>query len=255
VTAPRESRWAGRVRLVAIAAFAVTLFLPVHRCEARVGHHAAALRADRSLHRRNVVQVPIDEIREHATRGLADGGVVDAVWRARAWYPYLLLPLWLLALFLRWVGGGAARAAGGVIFATTAAILALEFAYVKHDFGGILPRALRPVEVVTAWIVVTAILVWRRHGRSLFDVEAGISAHALLCALHGFTFIADDLRVWSGEGRAVSAMVAAIARDYLPAFWVAEAALIVAAAPAYLPIRARSPAGESPAAELTREPA
>ena len=192
------------------------------------------------------VQVPLERLYDEAARGYERGGVVGAIWRSRTWYPYLLLPFWIVALFLCGIGPRSARAAGVLIFVLTAAILALEFAYVGKDFGGILPADLRPVEVVVAWVVVIAILVWRRHGRSLFDAEAGVSAQALLCALHGFTFIGNDVRVWIVQGASLGPMVRAVFANYLPAFWVAEAALFVAAAPAYLPLFARTARGGVP---------
>ena len=250
-----ESAWAARVRLVAIAVFAVTMFLPVMRASAdprRPYPRSLAPAAQRRL----PVLVPLEQVANGA-EWLDEGGAIEALWRTRAWYPYLLLPAWLGALALGASGPRGRRAAGVLIFATTAGVLAFEVAYVRADFGGILAPSLRWLEIGCAWAVVTAVLVWRRHGRSLFDAPAGISALALLAALHGFTFMGEDLRAWSAGGAGLSAMANGIAANYFPAFWVAEAALFVAAAPAYLPRRA-SPVENpvaTPAEALTRGPA
>ena len=251
--APAESALARGVRAVAILVFGVTLFLPVHSCGP--GPRPVGARQSATVVRNPpAVQVPLEQLYDQLSWGHRRGGAIEAVWQARPWYPYLLLPVWLLALALCGTGPRGARAAGAAVLALSVAVLALEVPYVARDFGGILPRSLHSVEVIVALVVVVAVLWYRRPGRSLLDAEAGISAQALLSALHAFTFIGNDVRAWSAEGAALGPIVKAVFANYLPAFWVATAALLVAAAPAYLARAPRVAPVAAPAVALTPEP-
>ncbi len=224
------------MRLVGILVFAATLFLPVHSCgpgpfpraapPSPAAHRATQPRAED-------VQVPIEEIVRHGGEGFTEGGAWKAVWRVREWYPYLLLPFWLVALALAASSGRLERAAGWGCLALTLALAVFETIYVTRTYVGFLPQSARAFEVGFVCLVVVAVLFLRRH-RSLLDPAATVSAQALLAFLHGLTFPGHDVRVWVDDGASLSGILGSLLHDYRPAFWLALAGLLVAAVPAYL---------------------
>ena len=224
------------IRAIGVLLFAATAFLPVHSCgsgpSAYEPHKAAA--PGKGRERPVDVQVPTREIAHDMEFGWREGGALRALWHARKWYPYLLVPFWAVALALfAWGGARARRAAGWGCLGLSVAIAAFEYAYISSDYVGFLPRSWARFETVVAWLVVCTILVARRGGRSVTDAEACVSAQALLAVLHGGTFLVDDLRSWVGDGHGIGPIAHALFANYHWAYWVAMGALLLAAAPAY----------------------
>lgn len=224
------------VRIVGVFVFAATLFLPAHACGPGAyplgsGPRAAAERPDAPVE--VATQVPIEEIVRRGSAGYAEGGVGEALWRTRVWYPYLLLPLWLAALAMAAAGGRGARAAGWGMLGLSVGLAVFEGAYLWRNYRGALPENLRIVEVGLIGLGIVAILFVRR-GRPVLDPGAAISAQALLCFLHALTFPAYDLGRWVDAGAPASSLASALLHDYRPGFWLALVGLALAAGPAYV---------------------
>jgi hypothetical protein len=197
------------------------------------------------------VQVPIEEIVEEGAEGWSAAGPIGAFWEVRVWYPYVLAPLWVAALVVALGSARLARAAGWGLLAVSLGVAVFELAYISWQFHGFLPSWLRPLEVGVAWLVVLAILFVRRPGRSALDPEATVSAHAFLSVCHGLTYPVSDVRGWLRSDYEWGPILRSLFSDYLPAYWVALGALLVAAIPGYWlrPRAAPLPAAAPPASE------
>jgi hypothetical protein len=245
--APPEPRLARALRLLAVLVFSFTAFFPVHGCGPGPGPRASVPRRETPPPPvSEPVQVPFEEVLEQGGEGWREGGLLGALWSVRVWYPYVLAPLWIAALALALASRRLARAAGWGLLAVSLGIALFELGYISYQFRGFLPPLLRPLEVGIAWILVLALLFLRRGGRTFLDPEATVSAHALLSVLHGLTYPVSDVRGWLRSDFEPGAILRAVLHDYRPAFWVALAALAVAAVPGYLfrprPVPAHAPA-------------
>lgn len=172
-------------------------------------------------------------------------GNLEPLWAQRSWYPYALLPIWGAALLLARSGDRRRRRlAGGGLFAFTVGLAVLEAYYLRADYESFLSGTAGRVESVFAWLLVLAILFFRRRAdRGLGAVEATIAAQALLAFVHLLTLPSSFARPWLGicDARIV---VEAIGTDFRPAFWIGCAALLTAALPVYLrKSRSALPAG------------
>ncbi len=227
---PVESSFARGVRLVGILAFAVTLFLPVHSCGGGPrAREPAASRASRASP--ESVQIPIDEITQPFGRAWRKGGPIAALWRVRTWYPYLLIPIWLLALGLAAIGPRSRRAAGWMLTACAIGIAVFEWVYLDHDYGGILPIGARRFEIALAWGVVVAVLFVRRRGRTWTEPEAHVSAQALLTLLHALMFLVGDAITYSKNGHGVGVVLDTLRDEYRIGYWVALSSLVAIVVP------------------------
>lgn len=231
------------LRGVGVLVFAATAFLPLHACTTSP---ARVARPDPSA-RVAPPYVAAARVRDAVAASPRDP--MQALWRARAAYPYLLVPLWA-------VGVAAAasrrpalrRAVGAVLLASCAAVAAFEARYIAADYTGMLPRPLLRAEQAVAWAVVVGVLFLRR-GRSLLDPAATVSAQALLAALHAFTFPAADVRRWLAAGHRPGPVVEALVVNYRAGFVLAVLALLAVAVPGYTrpgPARAPAPGPTSP---------
>jgi|GEM_PF-2690099 len=228
--------WGRTLRAVALLVFTATAFLPLHACLASPrADGAGAARPASSAATSGRRTVPARVVADAAGRD--DGrGVRGVVWASRDVYPYLLAPVWAALLVVAELGGRRVRRGAGVVAAALGAgVAAFEFAYIRADYSGLLPRALLAQEQYVAWGVVVVVLFARRCGRGVFEVEAAVSAQALLAMLHAFTFPAADLRRYVAEGHRLGPALEALATNYRPAFVVAVVALAAVALPGYLP--------------------
>jgi hypothetical protein len=128
-------------------------------------------------------------------------------------------------------------------------VAAFEAAYLADDYDGMVEALPEGVETAIAWLVVCGVIFWRPLRRE-DPVGSAVSAQALLGVLHGLTFPVQDFRAWSAEGHGLGAIAQAIAVNYRAGFWIALAALSVAAVPGYLPLLGRSRRRPTPAAAL-----
>jgi hypothetical protein len=242
------ARWTGALLFLA------TAFLPVYGCRAHprqfdappAGHERAGFVIQ---HRDRVPARALATSVRDGWRAEGLGGALHGVWRQRAWYPFLLAPLWLAVLLAaRRPGSRASRAAGRALLCVSIAVAVLEAFYLGTDWRGMTAPALRGVEVAVAWLVVCAILFGRPAGSRLADPGAVVSSQALLCAGHALTFPVYDGAAWLLEGYSSSAVLSTILSNYRPGFWLSLAAVSLAAAPLYAPSLARLAGG-------AREPA
>jgi len=187
--------------------------------------------------------VPIAKIAEESFDALRRVDVIGVVWAPRRWYPYAFVPLWIAALWACARGDDEKRRRwAAVLRRASIAALAFEAAYLWSDFNGVGASWLRFPERVVVWFVVGAILFWRPNGRrDEGDIEAHVSAQALLGLCHALTFPLDNVRHWLGDGYSVSSIASALATNYKFGFWLAVAAFAAAALPAYVPRRDAGP--------------
>ena len=225
-----ESACARGVRLVGLLVFGLTLFLPIYGCSGGPAARDPAARQT-TQRARDPGQTPIERIVKTLGRGERGDGVVAALWRCRLWYPYLLIPLWLVVLGLSSIGPRTRRLAGGVLLASSIGVAALELAYIDHDWGGLLPPALRRIEVAVAWGVVVVVLFVRRGGRGWLEPEAGVSAQALLSFLHGVMYLAGDAITYVRGGHGAGVIVETLLDDYRIGYWIALAGLLAITGP------------------------
>lgn len=241
-----ERPWGRTLRAVALLVFCATAFVPLHACRARPRPATPSAREAASPPSgRTYVPARVIAEAAHATDGR---GPMGFLWAVRGVYPYLLAPAWAALLLLAELGGRRGRAAaGGLAFALAAAIAAFEHRYIRADYTGLLPAAVRDVEQYVAWGVVLVVLFVRRRGRGLLDAEAAVSAQALLAFLHAWTFPAADVRRYLGAGHALGPVLDVLVANYQPGFVVASVALLGIAVPGYLR-PAPGPAAPDPAA-------
>jgi hypothetical protein len=231
---PGRTHW---LRVVGVVLFLASAALPLTRCApppvesgSSAAFHVVVVRVDTDQG-----AVPWREIGGTLAAGWREGGPLQAVWKARTWYPYLLAPLWLLALLWTPRLAPAGRRRLGVFFLVLGiAIAVLEACYIATDFQGLFVGTAGVVEDVVAWSVVAAVLFVRPGGRPLLDPVAAVAGQALLGFLHAMTFPAYDVLTWASQRRGLAGVVEGLVFKYRPAFWLALAGLLLAAAPAYL---------------------
>lgn len=227
------------IQMVGIAALAVCAFFPTMRYERHPGIGRLA-----STHYEISAGTFVggtDQVPSHVLRA-ALAAVVDAppryerLWHARAWYPFLLAPIWLLALLLirfRTIVGWA-------LLLLAVGLAVFEAIYLRSDYASFLPPPMGVVEAVAAWIAIVAILFWRRKpDRRIAAVEAAVAAQALLCVAHLLTLPLTMARPWLAD-YPFGDVAAAVVTNFPPAFWSACAALLVVAVPVYVRRRAAS---------------
>ncbi len=229
-----RTRW---VRAVGVLVFAATAFLPVRGCEPGPARFAPGASGPAAADFEGG-EVPAERLPQALAAGWARGGAVSAVWEARTWYPYLLAPIWMLALAAAASGSVAARriAAAGLVCVSVGVAL-FELPYVLTAYEGVVSGSGRAFEVAAVWVLICVVLFVRPAGRRLGEIEACVSAQALLALLHGLTFPAGDARRWLVAGHGPGAVTAAVFTCYRPAFWLALGALAFAALPGYAPPR------------------
>lgn len=228
-----ERPWGRTLRAVALLVFCATAFVPLHACRAAPRTPGVAARGP-TIPPSGRVYVPARVVAD-AAHAAGDRGALGFLWSVRNVYPYLLAPAWAALLLLGELGGRRGRAAAGVLALTlAAAVAAFEHRYIRADYTGVLPEAVRVPEQYVAWGVVLLVLFVRRPGRALLDPEAAVSAQALLAFLHAWTFPAADLRRHLAAGHAFGPVLDALAANYQPGFLVAAAALLGVALPGYL---------------------
>ncbi len=167
----------------------------------------------------------------------------EALWMQRAWYPFLLVPVWLLALLLvrfrRIVGAALVLLSLGLVF--------FEAVYLRSDYAPFLPLPIGVVEGAFAWVVIVIILFWRRRAdRALGAVEATVAAQALLCFAHFMTLPMTMARPWLPD-YPLRDVAEAVFANFPPAFWIACGGLLLIALPVYLR-RAQGPGVNAQAA-------
>ena len=244
----RALQWVG------VALFAGSAFWPVFHFQAypleglQVPDGGVVLTAGGTsavigFHAAGRAEIPAQELGSAVFEAVRGPAPTQPFWERRRWYPYFLLPVWILALGLAGQGGRWRRGAGAGLWLVALGLGVFEAAYLRAEYAPFLPGTAGVVEGVCVWLVVLAILFYRRPAdRRLGAVEAGVASQALLGFVHALTLPATMARGWL-EAFPADAVFQAVLRNYPAAFWVGCAALLVIALPVYLrPLRgARSP--------------
>ena len=185
-------------------------------------------------------EVPAQEL-QAAVREAVDGPArVSPFWERRRWYPYFLLPLWILALGVAAQGGRWRRMAGAGLWGLTLFLALFEALYLYTEYAPFLQGLWGRLEGFGAWCFVLAILVYRRPAdRHLGAVEAAVAAQALLGFVHALTLPSTMARVWL-PGFSGEAVWTAVVQNYPAPFWIGCVGLLLVALPVYLrpPVRA-----------------
>ena len=161
----------------------------------------------------------------------------EPLWAVRRWYPWFLWPAWALALLLsagspagsrrRWLVGA------GLLLLSLALVL-FEAAYLRQEYVPFLSGLPGRVEVAAAWLVVGAILLWRRRrDRRVGALEATLAGQGLLGAAHALTLPTTVARPWWGA-HSPGRVLASLWIDFPTAFWMGLAALLLVSLPVYL---------------------
>jgi hypothetical protein len=232
-------QWAG------LALFFATLFLPVFHfrvypiagltvpatgvvlssgeATARVGFHAVGAR-----------EVPAQVLGAAIAEGLQGPSFTRPFWERRRWYPYFLLPIWLLALVLgqrreRW-----RRPIGVLLWLLAFGLALFEARYLQSEYAPFLPGVAGRAEGVFVWLLVLSILFYRRpQDRHLGAIEACVASQALLGFVHALTLPSTMARGW-WDAFPHDAVIEAVTRNYPPPFWLGCAGLLLIALPIYL---------------------
>lgn len=187
--------------------------------------------------------VPLATLQAAAAHDLLGSGGGSLLWRERRWYPFLLAPLWLVALLLAAgpsaAAGSRRRVVGAALLACAVALAVFEACYLGIEYAPLLPGLLGRVEVVFAWLCVVGLLFFRRRDdRRLGAVEAHVAAQGLLGIAHLLTLPSSQVRVWLGAFP-MEAAATAMLTNFRPAFWAGCLLLALSVLPVYL---RRSPA-------------
>lgn len=177
---------------------------------------------------------PAELLATAVARGLERGRMGERLWEIRRWYPYALAPLWVAALLVAWARPRARRGVGAFLVLLTFAVAVLEARYLIVEYAPLFPDTLGRGEVALAWLLVVAVLAWRRRAdRHVGAVEAHVAALALLSALHFLTLPATQARCWL-DRHALVDVAGAVCQNFLPAFWTGFAGLLLVALPTYV---------------------
>jgi len=228
----RALQWAGAL-LVAGTAFWPALHVCAYPVQAAAGGPGWIANAGSNLR-----EIPARELGTAIVESLRGPDLVGPLWDARRWYPWYLALPWGLALLLSGPGSrGRRRLVGGGLLLLGFGLIAFEAAYLRAEYASFLPGSLGRAEVGVAWICVVALLLYRRRGdRRVAAVEASVGAQALLGFVHGLTLPATMFRQWL-PGRDAGTVVAAVLRNFPPAFWIGMLGLGLI----FLPVYARRP--------------
>jgi len=184
-------------------------------------------------------QIPARELGRALERTVRGPARIAPLWSQRAWYPYLLAPLWLLALLVARVGVPARtrptnRAVGFLLLGVTAGLALFEAVYLQADYASFLPGAWGALESVAVWCIVCGVLLWRRRGdRAIGAVEATVAAQALLGFMHMVTLPSTMARPWVGA-HPLDRVLRSVIVYFPPAFWITCGGLLLIALPVYL---------------------
>ncbi len=182
--------------------------------------------------------VPAATLSRALRQDVVGGALGSALWRERRWYPFLLAPVWVVAL-LAVAGPGAAaqarrRAVGAALLGLSVALAVFEACYLGIEYAPLLPDLLGRAEVVLAWVVVVGLLFLRRRADRRIDaVEAHVAGQALLSVAHLLTLPSSQLRAWL-SAFPLHRVLEALGENFRPAFWAATALLALSLAPVYL---------------------
>lgn len=244
------------LQVLALTAFTVLAALPLHLGRtlpvprARSGAAGAAA-GDACWTPLTGYDIPCEALGRALVRDLSSASPATHLWRERRWYPFLLAPLWILALLYGAGSGPGAlarrRRAGALLLVLAAGLAVFEACYLAHEYAPLLPDLLGRAEGALVWLLVVAVLFARRRAdRRLDALEAHVGAQALLGLMHFVTLPSSQARPWMREA-ALGDVARALVSNFPPAFWLALGLLALAAAPAYL--------GRGAAARVLPEPA
>jgi len=161
------------------------------------------------------------------------------VWQNRRWYPYLLLPLWIVALLLISGKAGVAgtrrrRLVGEGMWLLALVIAVWEAAYLRSEYAPFLKGFLGSLEVFLTWCVVVAMIFYRRKAdRHMGAVEAAVAAQGLLAFAHAMTLPSTMARGWL-PAFDTATVVETVLINYPPLFWIGCAGTLMIALPVYL---------------------
>lgn len=184
-------------------------------------------------------QVPAQEVGAALLAALRGPERGLALWTSRPWYPYLLVPLWLVALLLarRWGdarGDARRRRLGAGLLLISAGVAVFEAFYLRADYASFLPGWLGRAELVGAWLLILVLLFYRRRAdRHLGAVEAAVAAQASLAFVHLLTLPSTMARPWVGVYD-MDSVARAIWLNFPPAFWIGCVGMLLVALPVYL---------------------
>lgn len=190
-------------------------------------------------------EVPAQEFGAAVVEAARGPDRLGPAWDRRRWYPYALLPLWVLALALVSGRGGAPgavrrRLVGLCLWGLTFALALFEALYLRTEYLPFAPGFLGRVEGFLAWLFVLGILLYRRPpDRRVGAVEATLAAQALLSFVHALTLPSTMARGWWGTFE-TGAVLATVWTNFPPAFWLGCSGMLLVALPVYL---RRTPAG------------
>ena len=227
--------WRQTVQWIGVLLFAGSAFLPAFG--SRVG--TPGLPAHAQPGPRRVVLVgppaPVQTPAEDLSRGISDwasgGSFAETLWTHRANYPYLLAPIWLLALL---IGRARPRLAGGILAAVILVVIVIEFNYLFTDYLAFLPEPFVKIETAIVWLFVVTVLLWRPPAaRWLAHPGGHIAGMAMLGLLHALTLpptMVRDIVASRGLGEGVDRVLA----HFGAGFWLGVLGLLLASAPLYL---------------------
>jgi hypothetical protein len=199
------------------------VFFQVDGASAGVGFHAAGER-----------EVPTQELGAALMEAVRGPGRVAPFWERRRWYPYFLLPLWILALVLAQRVPRLRRTVGLSLWVLALGLAGFEAAYLRAEYAPFLTGLGGRIEGVSVWLFVLAVLFYRRpRDRRPGAVEATVASQALLGFAHALTLPSTMARGWWGAFE-TDAVLAAVGQNFPPAFWLGCAGLLLTALPVYL---------------------
>lgn len=226
----RALQWIG------LAVLVVSAFLPTLQLRAFPAQSGAPEAWHAAMFVVSSPEVP-SEVLGRAVWDTFEGlGAACPFWSARRWYPWYLALLWLPALLLvrrQPAGTRRRQVLGGTLWASSVGLLLFEAAYLHAEYLPLLSGVLGRIEGVGVWLVVAAILLYRRpQDRRLGAVEATVASQALLGFAHALTLPATMARAWIG-GFPPRSVAEALWINFPPAFWAGSLALLLIALPTY----------------------
>ena len=241
----RTLQWIG-LALMALSAFWPTYHFRVYPVPGLESASPAMIHPGR--HRLSAVErfhvlgtreVPAQEFGAAVVETVRGPDRIGPAWDRRRWYPYALLPFWILALALvsgRRAGAGtlSRRLVGVGLWGLALALALFEALYLRTEYLPFAPGLLGRVEGFLAWLLVLTLLFYRRPvDRRLGAVEATIASQALLSFVHALTLPSTMARGWWGAFD-TSAVLATVWTNFPFAFWLGCAGLLLIALPIYL---------------------
>ena len=161
------------------------------------------------------------------------------LWEKRRWYPYLLLPLWILAMVLVRGKGRPAesrrrRLVGEGMWLLALCVGGFEFAYLFTEYAPFMPGFLGQVEIFLTWCFVLGMLFYRRKAdRKVGAVEATVASQGLLAFAHAMTLPSTMARGWVGSTD-LGTVIRTVFINFPPLFWIGCAGTLMIALPIYL---------------------